>query len=560
MNTSEIIGRLPVAYGAIVLSSIFVFIRFSETLPTVMQDEYVYMVQTHLEPVSENEFGNFLHSFLYSFVFLFEDFYLVAKLLNTLFLLLFAFAVLLVARSFVENWIASLIAIGTVLSATSLYASVLMPEMMFFALAAWALAFFVLLTKTEGRKQYIYLFLSVLLAALAGVTKPHALILITGLLVATVLLALLKRQSIRNSAITFLTMLIGYLALKFAIGFVLAGTNGLTLLGANYERSLNSFLEQLFSFNEGALSASAGFINPVEAQGFSTFVLFTLTHFGLLLLAFMFMTLGLPLLLLRPTEKLNDFQLIILVVSVVYLAAIAAFTALVTFSGDIHSDRLLGRYFEFLVPFVFIAALIEISKRQQITTPRKIFLGVGLGVLAIGWLAIISRADFKLSDSGILLGAFREEIIPWAVVGVLGAIMLVIIDRPKKMLTVITLLIVSTVSIIGLSAQQRQIELNSGKVAADFAGEDLRENFEQTPGEQIVVLGTNRQLAFVTKFWSLKANVDHLVLPPETSGSIDDEALDNYSLIVELPGIEVTGGSVLSEGDGYRIIGKPSGP
>lgn len=557
MRSAELLGKLPIAVAAIAAAVFFVFLRLSQTLPAVMQDEYVYMVQTHLQPVSANGFGNFLHSFVYSSVFLFGDFYLATKVLNSLFLIIFAFAVLFLARRFLAYWLAALISVGTVLSATSMYSSVLMPEVMFFAFSAWAVTFLVFAIETTNKRRYLLSGLSVIALSFAGLTKPHAIILVLGLVLALGLLVFMRRQRLVDGLIHSSALLVGYLALKLGIGYLLAGSAGFTVLGANYEKSLRSFLNQIHAFNEGASSAAAGFINPVDAQGLSTFVLFTITHLGLLFLALMFMTLGLPIFLARPISKLTDYQLVVIVISVVYLIAIAGFTSLVTFTGDNHANRLLGRYFEFLVPFILVAVFVEIAKRDLIPTPRKIFLGLGSVVLAIGWFGIVSKADFRLADSGILLGAYREELIPWLVVVVLVLVTLIVVERPKNLVTISSVLVIATVAVIGFSAQQRQIDLNSVKIAADFAGDDLRQNYGEIPGDQVIVVGTNKQLAFVTKFWSLKADIDNLVLNPESTVSINDPLLEQYSLVVELPGVTIEDGNQLSAGDGYRILGKP---
>jgi hypothetical protein len=267
------------------------------------------------------------------------------------------------------------------------------------------------------------------------------------------------------------------------------------------------------------------------------------------------MTLGLPVFLVRPVSKLSDYQVLVTVVSVVYLLSVASFTALVTYSGDDHSGRMLGRYFEFLVPFVFIAGLMEITKREKIAGGRKVLIFALFGILALSWLVIINRSEFQLADSALLLGAYRESIFPWMVVGVFLAIIFIVIDRPKMMMTWITIIIFASSSIIGLSAQQRQIDLNSVKVPADYAGIDLQTNFADLSGEELVILGTNKQLIDVPKFWGLKTDVESILLSQGSVIDTKDELLDKYSIIVQLPGIEVIGGEILSEGPGYRIIG-----
>lgn len=180
-----------------------------------------------------------------------------------------------------------------------------------------------------------------------------------------------------------------------------------------------------------------------------------------------------------------------------------------------------------------------------------------VGVSAV-WLFILGDKQLLLADSSILLGSFREPLLPWVVI-LLGLTLIILVKvRPKLLLTWTTLLVVGTSTIIGFSALQRQIDLNSAKAPADYAGIEIRNNFPATKGEEILIVGTNRQLAFVTKFWSLKSDVNHLVTGPGTTMSINSNLFENYTLVVQLPNVLITDGITLREGNGFRILGKNS--
>ena len=543
----------------IAIASVLVFIRFLPTLPSVMQDEYVYLTQALLEPVAENDFGNFLHSLIYGLVGnAGAQFYTAVKFLNLVFLFIFGLSVFLTAKLYVSRGVATALGAGAVLSATGMYASIFTPEVMFFGIASLAIFFLCFSASEAGARRTTYLLLTVVLLGLAGLVKPHAFILVAGILVFLLLLIGARRLDLVAGLASFGSVALGYPMVKLGLGFLIAGENGLTLLGSSYESSLQNFFSKIFVFAQVSHSAAgAGGISPVSAGvSFTSVSSFTFVQFFVLLSALLFMTFGLPLFLFRPLGKLTDFQLFVLVVTAVYLLSIAGFSALVTFAGDDHSDRVLGRYFEFLVPFIILAGLVEVAKREVISTRRLVVLLVLSGSAGISWISLLNNKDFKLADSGILLGAFRESWLPWLVLLVSVGLIFLMRYRTKHLLTLSTMFLVGVTAIIGLSAQQRQIDLNSEQSPADIAGQDLEQNFQAIDGEDIVITGTNGPLAFVSKFWSMKADVDHLVFVPGATLSVSDPLFGSYDLIVELEDISFIDGVVLSEGDGYRILGK----
>ena len=556
MNLVAVLSRLYVQVILVGLVCAFLMLRYSSTLPTVMQDEYVYLVQAVLEPIASNEYGNFLHSAVYSRVLVFGDnFYLSVKAINTVFLLAFGFATVVLSRKFLPLWSGGLLGVITALSATSLYSSVFMPEMMFYALAAWAIAFFVLGWETERPKAWWFL-ASLVAVVLAGLTKPHALILVLGIISFVFVMLAMRRITLTKATPLLAAFSAGYVVLKLCLGFLLAGPNGLSLIGPNYEQALRRFFDRFSWFGEGALSASAGAMNPVSTQGAASFGAFALGQTLLLTIGFSFMTMGLPLLLIKPFSRLTDYQLLTIAISVVYIVAIAGFTAFVSFTGDDHSNRLLGRYFEFLIPLVLIACFVEVERRVQVRGARKVAIFLATPTLAALWWLILAKADLKLADSAILLGSFRSEFLPWLVIASLAVVVFAFSQGPKHLLAITVTSTLLVVASIGLSVQQRQLELNSVKIGADFAGDTLRQSYADVPGGEVLIVGTNEQLAFVTKFWSVKKGVEHIILSPGTGLSIQDPALDSFSLVVELSGVVVVNGSLLAEGEGYRIFGK----
>lgn len=539
----------------------YLLMRIRPTLPSVMQDEYVYLSQAFLLPIQQNPFGNFLHSFVYGATnFLGNEFYFGVKLLNIFFLFLFSLFVVLTARKYLQPWIALLLGLGTTLGATGLYASVFMPEVMFFAFASGGI--YLLSTSFESpiAKSYGLLSLSIVMIALAGLIKPHALILAIGIVVFLAMLAAQRRMSAPELLGRTAIVLFGYSAVKLLLGFLLAGEAGLTLLGASYEKALSNFFIRLEVFYQGSASASGALLAPSAGASLADVAFATLISTMTLALALAFMTMGLPLILTRPVAQLSDFQVLIISLSIVFVLSIGAFTTLVTLSGDDHSQRILGRYFEFLVPFLLIASLAEIAKAKAISNQRFVFYIIVFSTLAILWQTVIGGSDFQLVDSAILMGSFRENLIPWLVTTSGALVVILIRVRPKPALVLATVLVSMTIIVSGVSSVERQLSINSVPTHADFAGQELQSKFPNIPGSDIAIISDNRQLALVAKFWSQKLEVADFTVNPGSQIDINDPALANRRIIVEFPNVSIVNGITLSEGEGYRILGKPGLP
>lgn len=558
MPKKRLAESLGFAMVVLPLTGAFVFWRSLPTLPTVMKDEYVYMSQSLREAEVANQFGNFLHSLLYSSALIAEgDFYTNVKLLNAVFFISFALFVTMTAREFINKKLALLLGVATTLGATGLYLSVFTPEVMFYAFASASIYFLTLGLSLGARGQILFTAYAVIFLALAGLTKPHALILAIGFIGFLILLLVLRRTDSKLGLILISEVIVGYVVLKLGLGFLIAGAEGLTILGANYQEALDGFIRRVSEYSQGALSASGVVPGSTSGASLASISSFVLLQFAILAAALLFMTFGLPLLLIRHPDQLNDFQILIISVTLVYLLAVAAFTGLVTVAGDDHSNRILARYFEFLVPFVILAVWVQASRITNISKRRLAWSIATMLLLGFVWLTVIADKGFRLADSGILLGAFREGLLPWLVV-VIGVGCFIFMRLPNiETITWTAILVFGGSAMIGLSSWQRQLDVNSTAVASDFAGHDLRENFSEVEGDEILVVGTNRQLAFVTKFWSMKSGVDDLIVAPGSSGSITNDVFEDYTIVIELEEIEITDGLVLSSGDGYRILANP---
>lgn len=542
----------------LVAVSLFQLLIHLPLLPSIMQDEYVYLSQALFNPLSADVYGNFVYSFIYSPLAMFgESFYVIAKLINTFFLFGFTLVVYLFGVEFIGRKLALLIAVATGFGSISLYSSFFMPEMMFYFFASITL-FFLYKAISGTESGWFWFIASLGSLTLTGLVKPHAFILWIGLLLFLILMMVRYRE--KRSVLTawVSSLLVAYPALKLFLGFVLAGEAGLTFLGKGYEESLLRFVERLGIVSSESLSASSSLAtgSPIiePSVGFGALLVTIALSLLTLLIGIFMASAGSLWVYIVRFRTLTDFQVIVAVVTVVYIVAIAGFTALVTLSGDDHSDRILLRYFEFLVPFIVLSALIEVNRRELIKTGVVIWTAAASVVAFAGWVVIGSVFNLQISDS-----AFMTAVSYFWIIGLLppaAAIVTVVITKNRAInSTAIVAWIFSVVTVLsGVSAYSGFYQINAFAGPADAAGKKLQAEYSDVAGDKILVIGADRRLAFVVKFWSFRADVEHEVAGFGQEVDISLPKYEDYELIVQIPGPTIEGGEVLESGQNYRII------
>ena len=115
------------------------------------------------------------------------------------------------------------------------------------------------------------------------------------------------------------------------------------------------------------------------------------------------------------------------------MIVISAFGAYVTTTGDDHTDRALLRYYEFLIPIVYLGAY-QVLKQKH---PEGILKYVFFGVFLLGAVLIaangIAGTEPKLSDSSYLLGIFDNLDMRWLYSAALVVAFLFILGSPAKL-------------------------------------------------------------------------------------------------------------------------------
>lgn len=413
------------AYGGLALFVIYVLLtRVTGNLPDVMGDELVYATATLHAPMNTAAIPDYLYYWVYGSTGVCGiGFYGCSQVLNTLFSLGAGLLVMVIARRFISQWASILIALVFVLGPLSASNSYFMPESMFYfflALLLWHLT-----KQVEQRSLGFWIQAGVYLALLSLV-KPHALLLGAG--IGTYLLATQWGEKQGRWVRLFKeggSLVLATIVVKFGLGLIFAGPNGITLFGNSYTGTLSGTLSGSVS------NAPAGSPAASVDHSFGTSLSFIFGQIGVETLAVVFLG-ALPLAAavrylwrsrksVEANKPLADFSFLIVNTLTWMVILIAIFSNMTRLTGEDTANRIMLRYFEFLIPLLLITLVAAAEKGLTVKPAmRWLFAGVG-GILTIVASTYITqtptgaggpRYNLQFVDSPmlkVLLGTYSND-------------------------------------------------------------------------------------------------------------------------------------------------------
>lgn len=528
---------LATTIGLAILS--LVYFRLMPTLPSVMQDELVYMVQSRHTDPEDARFPNYLFSWVYSSsVFFGVDFYNYVKLLNFAFLAGFGAVVYLLTKKTFSLWLSIVVSTASVIGPASLYGSVFMPEAMymFFAALSFMLALKVPVSSLQGSWKLLLLAGGAL--GLTALVKPHALFLAVGFALFFIFSTEWRSLSTLKRTVNAGVFLASTLLMKLVGGFLLAGPSGLTLFGGY--GSIASLLQRftgLLSRGQAPIQGTQQL--ELEPAMSMSFVELATQQFALHLVAIGF--------LLAPawfvffttkfSVKSGVAELALLTLAVMMIAS-SIFGAYVTFGGDDHTDRVLLRYYEFLIPLVYLGAF-QILKQKR---PSGIAKFSAFGFFVTSSIVIAANGmrslDFKITDSAYLLGIFDNIDQLWLYSGALILAFLFMLGGPVKLAEYTAATVSVAIALTGYSAQQNQLDINSTLIGSDYAGQYVRDQLPDVPGEEIFVVGSSKTLVEASIFWMDRPGVTFELYSPG-SQLPESEIPEGKSVVVQVLDVQL---------------------
>jgi phosphoglycerol transferase len=530
--------------------------RVWNVLPSIMQDEYIYTSQARNLPFAEQLYSNYIFSSVMGLTnYCGDEFYACTKSINSVFFIGTVLFVFLIAARFLTFRWSVFAASVTALSPIAIPVSYFMPETMYFTMMTITIWVTLLVSRKDS---WILWIVSGLSLGATALVKPHAIFMLPAFAVFALIFVYKKSAgSWFQSLSAAIAVVAGFMITKLGLGFAFAGTEGLKLFGG-YGSPVGA-LTGAAAAEEVSVGGEAAVRSGLEVL-VSVASIHLVTHASAMLLLA-----GIPLFLSfrvsysvlktkAPIGEISSLFVLVALLTVSMVGVVALFEAYVTASGDDHSDRLILRYYEFLIPqFVIMGLLLT-----RFTDSNRLFRIIqGSIVVTASMLFTISYPptfNKQYADSSTLPGIGDSQSF-FVFVGLFVSCSVVFwIVNPESGNKVIGRVIMPAVLILALvMSQNKLIEINGTPAYFDQAGWDSRTFLQDVPGNRILVVGQTRTEVFTVKFWIDEANIRDLLVG---DGSvIGEDSVVETDYVVTLGNMELGfSHEVVTEGDGYKLV------
>jgi phosphoglycerol transferase len=386
--------RAHLAFGAALLAVfVYLVLRNRGQLPMVFADEWLYSQFARLRPLAESTLPSYLYLKLFGATSACGAAFLgCARAGNAALFLLAAPFIYLVARPLAGRNAAMAVALASMLAAVNSYTAYFMPESMYF-LCFWVLSWAVL-AEIGGIGLAGGLLTGVLLGAMSLV-KVHALFLLPALFV----YALWRGwRDGRPGAglLCALALAAAMLAVKFALGWLLAGPAGLDLLGSFYGSHASNkgtgMLERLL----------APALWNLHGHAMALMVLFALP---LLAFAAAAVSPAARAAAGRPGRSALVYTVLTLGAT---LGMTVAYTASIADAGPLEGVRLHLRYYDFVFPLLAIAAASPLLAAPLKAATRLALALAAAALLVYATLKLLPTYQLSYVDSPELASATAD--------------------------------------------------------------------------------------------------------------------------------------------------------
>lgn len=541
---------VPIAFALWSISRVWT------VLPSIMQDEYIYTSQAKNLPFAEQFYSNYLFSLVMGLTNnCGTEFYACTKSINSVFFLGTVLFTFLIAIRFLSFRWSVFVASVTALSPLAIPVSYFMPETMYFSMMTLTIWLTLVVSKKES---WLLWGVSGLSLGATALVKPHAVFMLPAFVIFAFVFAYKKFSSNWLQAIKAGSAVgLGFVISKFGLGFAFAGTEGLELFGG-YGSPVGALTGAA-----AAESVSVG-TEGVAKSGLEVLVTVASTHLvahtaAMLLLAGipLFLALRVSYSVVKTKQPLGDVSSLFVLVALItasMVVVVALFEAYVTAGGDDHSDRLILRYYEFLIPqFVVMGLLLP-----RFTDSKRLFRVIqgSIVVVASMFFTIFYPLFFdkQYADSSSLPGMGDTQTV-FVFVGLfVSSAVIFWVVNPERGNEVLGRYITPAVLILALiMSQNKLIEINGTAAYFDQAGWDSRTYLQEVSGDRILVVGQTRTEVFTVKFWIDEANIKDLLVAEGSVISAENVSESDYVLTLGNIGVDFPT-EVVTEGEGYRLL------
>jgi phosphoglycerol transferase len=543
-------------------TSAWVFNQVKDINPAILQDEWVYLVTSRLySPWAQDlpfDFGNYLYNLVYSSTNLCgEAFYTCAKALNIAFIQGFALTLFVIALRFLPFWGALVFYAAVALSPTSVYASMLLPEPMFFFFIALTLLAITRASKNQSWQDWVVVGVPLAFAALV---KPHALFAAMAIGIYLLVAGLEKRPYWRPTLLNAAALLGSFLAVRFIVGFVAAGPKALNIFSAyGASGAVGEFVGGVASGKAGSEASTligsgnvAGAVGLFPAQ-FMTHAMVVAALLGASVVAVLIAVIHAV--STKQVRAVHKFSVLTLVWLLLMMVAIVLFTGWITGGGDDHTTRVLLRYYDYLFPIVALAGVAVAADKEILTATkawvRWLIVGPVFLLISIAFAGYFGTLTIQIADAPNLAGLVVDKLTFDTTGNLTMLVLLLIAFFPRFAIWGFAAMVPFTLVMTGYQIQDQYQGFRLEDSAADKAGHFTAETLDVQQRDDLLILAETRFDARVASFW-LEHNTDIELLGAESVYPVANLP-EGTKWVLAIGNLSMESGDVVSTEDGYKL-------
>jgi phosphoglycerol transferase len=502
--------------GSMLAVAAWVYSRVAMVNPAILGDEYLYSINARKaapwDPSPAGDFSNYLFNLVYSSTNLCgEAFYTCGKLLNLVFFVGFLVVIFIVAKRYMNYWIAFAFTILAGLSPLSVYTSMFLPESMYFFFLSLVFAAVLKAAETYAWKDWA------VVGALIGITslvKPHAWLSAIAIGIFLVVLGLTNAKHrfgplFKAIGAISLAAILG----RVVIGFLVAGPKALGFFG----QYLNAGV--VADITKGSGTATEVAASPVGTSPMNGVIslfgiqmnIHLLTISALMGVTILGVAVGvIELIKTRELTKVTALSMLAFIWLFSLVIEIVMFTGWITGGGDDHTTRVLERYYDFLFVIVPLAGLAALTSKFMSETKLWIRLPLAVVMLILitpAFSGFFGTLTIQIADAPNLAGLVVNQDVFNAAALFGFASLIVFAFFPKY--TPLVLVGLLPVTMIGTGYQiQDQYQGFRGELnAQDRAGQYLRANLTSEQVDSTWIVATSRFEATNVAIWADSASI-----------------------------------------------------
>ena len=500
-------------------------------LPAMLPDERTYVDMALNIAATDVNYPNYLFNALFGLTEVCGlGYYSCGKLINlalvlgTIWLLTASFSTLVGVK---RMWLFVGLAVLPVWN----HAAIFSPEILYFALALLAM---VLAFRAMHESRPILFIVSGAVVGIAALAKPHAFILIPGILLYLLVESKMHQHPKQMGWIKLAFGFLGAaLAARMIVGFLLAGPAGLNPLGTTYTKVIERFLgsgslgapEALLALGPTPLAQA---VVPVGIAVGAIVVNFAVTSLAL----------AAPVALstrwkvgseteFSPARSLATLTLSVLAM---FSAAIFAWAIIATGVGDDQAQRMLGRYFEFLVPMILLSVLLSLKEFWSEGKALRYRAVAGLLTLFFGMVLLSALIGLQLFDFATLYAVTFNPLL-LALILIAVVVLTIALSSAKELDAVGPKITAGLLAVlVAVSGLASYLDLNRLQpLGTDKVGVQARYEVEAIPASELTLITTNRIDSELMRFYLGKPGLQFLILESEEFSVVDVERIRESS-------------------------------